>query len=281
MGNGLITHYTNEQDEGSRLRRTPHGRLEFLRTRELLRRHLGAAQRVLDVGGGTGAHARWLAEDGHEVRLVDVVPAHVAVAAGLPGVTAEVGDARELPVADGSADVVLLLGPLYHLTEADDRALALAEAHRALRPGGTLVAAGISRYLSLLETGSTGALTPGLLDPVAEVIRSGRYDGHVGFTETHWHTAEELRDEVASGGFGDVVVFGVEGPAWSAWDVAGVEAFEAGVEGALACARLVERDPLVINASAHLLAFGRALAGGQAGGQLPEGGGGPVVVEQG
>ncbi|MEU4805304.1 class I SAM-dependent methyltransferase [Actinosynnema sp. NPDC023587] len=253
----LTRHYTAVFAEDDRLHRTPHGRLEFLRTRELVRRHLTGPARVLDVGGGTGVHARWLAADGHRVHLVDVVPAHVDTASALPGVTAEVGDARDLPVQDGDVDVVLLLGPLYHLVSAADRARALAEARRVLRPGGVLVAAAISRYLSALEAGTTGALTPDLVAPIAEVIACGRYDGHVGFTETHWHTAGELRDEVAAAGFRDVAVHGVEGPAWPALDVAGTDGFDDLVDAALRCARLVEDDPLLINASAHFLAFAR------------------------
>src|SRR3712207_8247911 len=44
----------------------------------IFRRHLGDAPlRVLDVGGGEGVHAAWLAADGHDVHLVDPVPAHV------------------------------------------------------------------------------------------------------------------------------------------------------------------------------------------------------------
>jgi len=44
--------------------------------------------------------------------------------------------------------VVLMLGPLYHLTEPADRHQALREAHRVLGPGGLLAAAAISRVAS-------------------------------------------------------------------------------------------------------------------------------------
>ncbi|MGV9307051.1 class I SAM-dependent methyltransferase [Nonomuraea sp. NPDC003727] len=76
----------------------------------MLRRLLRPAPaRVLDVGGGTGVHAEWLVSDGYEVELLDPVPLHVERAAELAGVTARLGDARELPVPDASADAVLLL----------------------------------------------------------------------------------------------------------------------------------------------------------------------------
>jgi ubiquinone/menaquinone biosynthesis C-methylase UbiE len=47
--------------------------------------------------------------------------------------------------------MVLLLGPLYHLVQAEARQAALAESARVLRPGGVLVAAGISRWASALD----------------------------------------------------------------------------------------------------------------------------------
>lgn len=258
MTDRLATHYADGPGEATRLTRSPHGRLEYVRTRELLRQELpGAPAHVLDVGGGTGVHAAWLARDGYAVRVVDLVPGHVAEAAELPGVEAEIGDARDLTAANGSVDVVLLLGPLYHLRAPVDRARALAEAHRVLRPGGLLAAAGISRYLSALEVGTNGRLTAGMEPSILEVIDTGQYDGHVGFVPAHFHTADELRAEVAAAGFPDVRVHGVEGPSWAALDAAGEAEFDALLDSALRLARLVERDPLLINASAHFLAFAR------------------------
>jgi hypothetical protein len=54
--------YAQEYDEDARLRSQPHGVLERVRTQELLARFLPPPPaRVLDVGGGTGVHAEWLA----------------------------------------------------------------------------------------------------------------------------------------------------------------------------------------------------------------------------
>ncbi|MEV4050600.1 class I SAM-dependent methyltransferase [Amycolatopsis sp. NPDC049688] len=253
----LVTHYGTGPAEHDRLARTPHGRLEYLRTRALLRRFLPGHARVLDVGGGTGVHAEWLVADGHSVHLVDVVPDHVGQAVRLRGVTGEVGDARDLASPDSAFDAVLLLGPLYHLVDAADRARALTEARRVLRPGGLLAAAGISRYLSLFETAAAGTLSLPRVEGIRAVIETGAYDGHVGFVPTHWHTAAELGDEVSGAGFGDVRVYGVEGPAWAALDVAGLGRFGELVEGALRAAEIAELDPRVVDVSAHLLAVAR------------------------
>ncbi|MEV4285604.1 class I SAM-dependent methyltransferase [Nonomuraea bangladeshensis] len=70
--------------------------------------------------------------------------------------TARLGDARRLPVADASQDAVLLLGPLYHLPDRADRVRALTEARRALRPGGVVAAATINRHAAVHDTICTG-----------------------------------------------------------------------------------------------------------------------------
>ncbi|MCU1642017.1 MAG: class SAM-dependent methyltransferase [Nocardia sp.] len=258
MTSDVAQQYSNASED-DRLSRSPHGRLEFLRTQELIRRVLTAPIRVLDVGGGTGVHAEWLANNGHIVHLIDPVPEHVEMAATLPGVIAELGDARQLPAPADSVDVVLLLGPMYHLTESEERATALNEAVRVLRPGGILIVAAISRYLSALETGTNGSLDVTLADAVREVIATSDYDGHVGFVRTHWHTADELRTEIEAAGLLDVDIYGIEGPAWPTLDHAGQHNFPSLVTAALHCARMLEQDPLLINASAHLLAIARTV----------------------
>src|SRR5207244_9616974 len=106
-------------------------RIEFARTKELLQRVLGPPPAdVLDVGGGPGAYAAWLAGLGYRVHLVDPVQLHVdqaTEAASRAGhsFTAALGDARHLEEADESFDGVLLLGPLYHLVQRADRVRAL------------------------------------------------------------------------------------------------------------------------------------------------------------
>ena len=133
--------YYERYDEGSRLARGS-GMLEFARMKELIGRFLAPPPRVvLDVGGGPGRYACWLAAAGYEVHLVDPVPRHVEQARAAsaaqpehPLANAAVGDARSLPHEAGSADAVLLMGPLYHLPVREQRLAALREAHRVLKP---------------------------------------------------------------------------------------------------------------------------------------------------
>ncbi|MFI0739506.1 class I SAM-dependent methyltransferase [Streptomyces sp. NPDC021100] len=261
----IIAFYTEGYDEATRLTASADGRLELVRTQELLRRHLPPAPAaVLDVGGGPGVHARWLADDGYDVRLIDPVPRHVEAARGA-GCRAETGDARCLAVVDQSCDVVLLLGPLYHLLEQGDRLRALSEARRVLRPGGLIAAAAISRYASLLEhTATTWLDRGGVRDAVVDILATGRHEaGRKGFTAAYFHTADELTDELGRAGFRDVSLYGVEGPAWGLLKAVEQHTGEglggsAMFRAALEAARMAEGYPDLLAAGSHLLAFGRA-----------------------
>ena len=54
------------------------GRLEFARTCDLIARHFPPPPAVvLDIGGGPGFYACWLARQGYAVHLIDAVPLHV------------------------------------------------------------------------------------------------------------------------------------------------------------------------------------------------------------
>lgn len=255
----ILAFYRDRYEEDGRLRRSAHGRLELLRTRELLGRYLPPAPAdVLDVGGATGVHARWLLEQGYRVHLVDPVAEHVAQAATIDGLLATLGDARALDVPDASADVTLLLGPLYHLISAEDRALALREAVRVTRPGGLVAAAAISRYAGLLELASLGAIDDATEALLLRALDTGiNEDEPEGFTVAYFHLPAELEAELSGAGLTDVVVLGVEGPATPALDAAAPERLPDLLPSALRAARLLERDPAMICASPHFLAVGR------------------------
>jgi ubiquinone/menaquinone biosynthesis C-methylase UbiE len=242
------------------------GRLELARTQEIVARYLPPVElALLDVGGGTGVYASWLAGLGHIVHLVDPVPLHVeraqARAAANPDrpFTAEIGDARHLSADDASFDAVLLFGPLYHLTERADRLAALAEARRVLQPGGRLFAVAISRFAPLLDGLREGWLgDPAFRQIVQRDLVEGQHrnpDARPGwFTTAYMHHPDELRDEVAEAGFTVDALFGVEGPGWclkADWDD------PAEREQILYAARAVEREPALLGMGPHILAVAR------------------------
>jgi ubiquinone/menaquinone biosynthesis C-methylase UbiE len=220
---------------------------------------------VLDVGGGPGVHATRLLERGYTVQLVDAVPRHVREAtAALERVgrgtwTATLGDARSLRAASGSADVVLLLGPLYHLTEADDRRRALLEAHRVLKPGGVLFAAAISRFASVLDGIARNLIDdPAFLAILDEDLRSGQHRNPTKkpdyFATAYFHRPWELEEELEAAGFLVAEVVGLEGPTWLLPDIGERWADEKRRRTLMTLLTRIQSEPELSGLSAHLLA---------------------------
>jgi ubiquinone/menaquinone biosynthesis C-methylase UbiE len=244
--------------------------LERARTQELIRRHIPPPPAVvLDVGGGAGAYSFWLTDLGYEVHLVDPVPLHVERARTVSArraqgrlASVEVGDARALSFGDRRADAVLLLGPLYHLTEAADRSSALREALRVLRPGGLLVAAAISRFASLVD-GLRGPLFDDAVfaSIVERDLATGQHRNETNnpryFTTAFFHDPAGLAEEIGAAGFGLVDVVAVEGLAASMPDFDRRFTDAATRERLLAFLRTVESEPALLGASPHLLAVAR------------------------
>jgi ubiquinone/menaquinone biosynthesis C-methylase UbiE len=217
----IAWHY-EQRDEDNRLFERL-GQLEFSRSKEICQRYLpDAPANVLDVGGGTGPYAAWLASEGYIVQLIDAMPHHVDAALELSSrqpdtpFTAAVGDARQLDIDDASVDVVLMFGPLYHLTEYADRIQALTEAYRVLRPGGVVLTAVISRWISTLANLVSGKLD----DPeFAALAKQDRVNGQHRnpsrhpeyFTTAYFHHPHEVQAELESAGFHYEVTLNVEG----------------------------------------------------------------------
>lgn len=253
-------------DEGGEVRRLAvgAGRLEFLRTWDVLTRELPPPPgTVLDVGGATGVYAGPLAAAGYDVHLVDPVVSQVDIAATRPGVTATVGDALALEHGDATVDVVLLLGPLYHLTDRSERMMAWREAARVVRPGGLVVAATISRFASMVD-GFVRNLydRPGYHEIIVGEVSTGEhrnpYDTPGWFTTAYFAHPDEPGAEAAEAGLISVRTLSVEGPLWMMpGSLDHALADETLTQRMLEMLRLVEYDPSLLGAGSHLLTLAR------------------------
>ena len=258
-----ILSYYEGFDEGSRLGRGK-GLLEFARMRELIRRFLPSPPGVvLDVGGGPGRYSCWLAENGYKIYLIDPVEKHVKQAQKAsesqpdhPLASVIRGDARSLNHGDAAVDAVLLMGPLYHLTDRDERLEALREAHRVLRPGGLLIAKAINRFASLLD-----GLTEGFIDDSTYVpilsrdLDDGQHRSHAHdyFTTAFFHRPEELETEVRETGFDQEGLFSVQGPGHLALDLEGRMSNPTKGAQLLDLIRSVEQERTLLGVSSHFV----------------------------
>ncbi len=261
----VISHYEDRYDENERLTRDAFSRVEFDRTRIILDRYLPAAPAtVLDVGGGPGVYAEALSADGYDVELIDIVPRHIREATER-GIRAQLGDARSLPTVTRTQDAVLLLGPLYHLTEREDRLAVLREAARVGKVGAPVFGAAISRYAPAIDGLDSGYWDdPSFVEIVLNDLDDGRHFNTTGdpayFTTAFFHRPEDLQTEFEDAGFADVEVIAVEGISWAAADL---DERLADPEKRASLFRLLdrlEREKPILGASPHLLAIGRVTA---------------------
>ncbi|HXT37006.1 MAG TPA: class I SAM-dependent methyltransferase [Chloroflexota bacterium] len=260
-----VAAYYDHQVDREWLRLTRH-RVEYGVTLRAIRDSLPLQARVLDVGGGPGRYAVALAAAGHDVTLLDLSPRMLARARAHANdrkvrlVELVEGTATDLSrFTAGSFDAVLLLGPLYHLPVAEDRFHALRECRRVLVPGGTLLAAFLTRYAPLRYLARTD---PRLLLRDAEryetLLECGVLPEPFDMTLPHAYHArpEEIPPLLQASGFdvlrllaAEGIVDGVEervsalqGPAWEAWADLNYD---------------LASDPGLLAASAHVLAIAR------------------------
>ena len=133
---------------------------------------------------------------------------------------------------------------------------------RILRPGGTLFAAGISRFASAID----GVMQDFLADPVfGQIVERDLTDGqhrnptnHPGyFTTAYFHRPQDLLDEVLEAGFGEAQILGVEGLGWALPQLDDVLEDEAARRRLFDILRRLETEPALLGASPHLLAIAR------------------------
>lgn len=144
-------HYNKHPEDKRLLRR--HGIVEFETTMHHLHRFLKPGHTVMDIGAGTGRYTSALMAEGYKVKAVELVRRNIDVFLQRePQADVVQGDARNMPFIDSdTADVTLLLGPLYHLIDNDEKLQALNEAKRITKPGGVIFVAYLMNEYSILS----------------------------------------------------------------------------------------------------------------------------------
>jgi SAM-dependent methyltransferase len=265
----------HDEAEWERLDASLVGRLEWEGTVEYLGRYLPPGGRVLDVGGGAGRYAVWLAERGYDVVLVDpsegqrrVAREKVAERDVGDRVTVREGDVRDLAFADDAFDATLCLGgPLSHVLDADERGAGAAELRRVTRGGGPVFVSVLGRlHLLLVQLLATDRDSK-RFDLLPELAVSGDYDADLldgrdsKFVETHFFRAGEFEVLLTEAGLVVEELVGLEGLA-SVYDAGrlGESPADLSDEQRAHVRNLVDTlrgDRSVADLSAHLLAVCR------------------------
>ena len=144
--NYLVDYYSRYDEDGRLL--SQHGQVEYITTMKYIHQALAGdkSKKILEVGAGTGRYSVTLAREGWDVTALDLVEHNLEILNskldGSEPIRALQGNALDLSrFGDGSFDLTLVLGPLYHLYTREDKLRALSEAVRVTRPGGPILVA--------------------------------------------------------------------------------------------------------------------------------------------
>jgi len=117
----IISQYNTGREDG-RANISRSSSFEFYYTKKHLQGFIKPNSRVLEIGYATGHYGLYYADKCREYSGVDLVPSHIELfnqkitESGLKNISCQVGDATDLVnIPNVSFDVVLCLGPMYHL----------------------------------------------------------------------------------------------------------------------------------------------------------------------
>lgn len=142
--NEILNKFYNEIcDEDTRLDQK-HRKLEFLTTDRYVQKYLKPNCRILEVGAGTGRYSLYYASQGYKVNSIEYVQHNLDVLKSKitdnMNIVAEQGDAIDLArFEDNIFDIVLVLGPLYHLYTEEEINKCINEAKRVCKNNGIMM----------------------------------------------------------------------------------------------------------------------------------------------
>lgn len=267
--NSVIEYYTGfGEREWSRLDREP---LEFLVNWHYIDQYLPSKGHILDNGAGPGKYSMLIAKKGLKVSLTDLTPKLVEIAkskADKYGLNQQfegfhVANACDLSMfSDETFDASLMLGPLYHLQQENERAKAVEELHRVTRKGSHVFVA----FRSRINHAMASLLSPENWKPnnTMEVINTFLETGIFNhsdqgrFTGAYFYDIEEIKPFMESNGFESVELLGstnmgviLNEEHWNYWAEKGDK------EKLQSLLIQTASNPYVLGMSSHLLYIGK------------------------
>lgn len=197
--NYVVDSYENYKEE-NRLTTNNARKIEFITTTRVLGEIIKTKSKILDCAAGTGIYSFWLADNGHNVTATDITPRHIEIInKTLAGKTYDMDtavlDATDMSCfADDSFDIVLNMGPFYHLITEEQREKCLKECLRVLKKGGFLVTAYIPRYyiFQYIATSDEKYLDAHLAKQLIETGVLRHDDEKCFWTDTYYSSKDEM-----------------------------------------------------------------------------------------
>ena len=197
--NYVVDSYENYKEE-NRLTTNNARKIEFITTTRALGEIIKTKSKILDCAAGTGNYSFWLADNGHNVTATDITPRHIEIInKTLAGKTYDMDtailDATDMSCfADNSFDIVLNMGPFYHLITEEQREKCLKGCLRVLKKGGLLVTAYIPRYyiFQYIATSDEKYLDANLAKQLIETGVLRHDDEKCFWTDTYYSSKDEM-----------------------------------------------------------------------------------------
>ncbi len=214
----VVASYENYNEE-DRLTTDQARRVEFLTTIRVLEQWLPSNGRMLDCAAGTGIYSFHYAERGYDVTATDITPRHIDyIKRRLDGkpfsISTAVQDATDLSrFADESFDVVLCMGPFYHLIEKSMREKCMAECRRVAKTGGLVVVSYISRFyvMAYVAASNNAYLDSQLIKQITDTGVVLHDDPMCFWTDNYFATPDEMEASVHEAGLSIVDHFVQDG----------------------------------------------------------------------
>ena len=167
----IIINKYMEYDEDSRLVKDRAHNIEDLTTLRYIQKFLKPGAKILEVGAGTGRYSLALAKMGYNVVATDLTPNHVEImkrkSKRLKNFRCMVADSMDLSMfKDNSFDMILNLGPMYHLFNLKDKKQAINETLRVAKKNAICMFA----YLSHASLITGYALCAGRKNVVTRMV---------------------------------------------------------------------------------------------------------------
>ncbi len=258
-----INNFYDQPSEDDRLKQGL-GPLEFERNKVLIGRFLSESKNIIvDIGGGTGKYAEWLAKKGHQVSMIDPVQKHINLARKRSNKLNNkfkviFGEARNLDIPDNYADMVIMHGPLYHLQKKEERQKAILEAKRITKKYGIILGFAINYTASTLVGLLQGSIhEKEIFEMCYAELRTGEHNAPESIpgilTEAYYHRPDELKSEFEQSELTLIEMFAVEGIIWLDKNYFSSRADKKKYNNLLDICKITEKDMNLMAFSPHMM----------------------------